>query len=151
LRNVLYNEVNEIWADDLDWPRHLVKKVWNRWPDRLLEALSMFTGKNPFPSPANGGRRKGTPTTVSWHLQQFVECLWKAAHLHGGNLYASHKAPGGGTMIRALELLRPILPVSLLPQALPPQTIASIIKDFKATNGYSLKRRTPKKVRTISG
>jgi hypothetical protein len=142
LRNVLYNEVNETWADDHEWPRHLVKKVWNRWPDRLLEALSVFTDNNPFPGPANGGRRKGTRTTVSWHLQQFVECLWEAAHLHGGSLSADHKSPNGGSMIKALDLLRPVLPKSLLPQVLPTQTIAIVIKDFKARNGYSPKKRT---------
>ena len=61
----------------------------------------------------------------------FIELLWFAAKLYSGNLYADHKRNDGGTMIRALELLRPVLPESLLPKVLPVYTIETVIKNFK--------------------
>jgi hypothetical protein len=97
----------------------------------------------------NGRRGRPQGTVGDWHLRKLVEMLWEAAKLHGGNLYADHKRDDGGTMIRALELLRPlILQYRLSPETWPPEaepqriwppknwpvpTIETIIKNFKAS------------------
>ena len=94
-------------------------------------------------------RRRGRPpgTVGDWHLRKLVEMLWEAAKLHGGNLYADHKRDDGGTMIRALELLRPLLwplsPKSLPPKTLPVSTVETIIENFKAS-GRTRFKITPK-------
>jgi hypothetical protein len=108
------------------------KRIWNRALDELLWTFSEFTGSNPFPAPPNGrGRPRGT--VGNWQLQKFVEILWETTKLYGGNLYADPKRDDGGTMIQALELLRPVLPESFLPKVLPVRTIETIIKNFKAS------------------
>jgi hypothetical protein len=108
------------------------KLVWNRALDDLLWVLSEFTGSNPFPDRPNGrGRPRGT--VGNWKLQNFIEALWETAKICGGHLYADHKRDDGGTMIKALELLRPVLPEGLLPKNLSVSTIETIIKNFKAS------------------
>jgi hypothetical protein len=138
LRRALYNDaVFPAWwrsSKDLDYhsARSLVKTVWNNWPDELLIAFCRMTGSNPFLAPNNGrgGRPKGA--VANWHLQNFVEDLWRIVHECGGNLYADHHREDGGTMIKALCLLAPLLPEGLIPNALPVPTIENIIKNFKA-------------------
>jgi hypothetical protein len=123
------------------YAERLVKEAWNHWPDRLLIALSEWTGSNPFTAPSKGrkGRRDGA--VGHWHLQRFVERLWVMANTHGGNFYADHKRPDGGTMIKALRLLAPILPTGFIPNELPVSTIETTIKNFKAS-GRRLRRPT---------
>ncbi len=114
------------------YAQRLVKDVWNQWPDQLLIALSDRTGSNPFTAPTKGkGRRNGAVT--NWHLQTFVEKLWEIANIHGGNLYADHKRVDGGTMIKALRLLAPLLPTGFIPNELPVSTIRTVIQNFKAS------------------
>jgi hypothetical protein len=111
----------------------LVKEAWNHWTDQLLMALSDWTGSNPFTAPGKkgkGGRRRGA--VANWQLQTFVERLWEAANIHGGSLYADHKSVDGGTMIKALRLLAPLLPTGFIPKGLPVPAIESVIKNFKA-------------------
>jgi hypothetical protein len=132
LRRALYHQVSMPCGLGARSLRSLVKTMWNRWPEDLLFAFSSLTGNNPVSEPANGnGRGKGAVS--NWQLQSLVEGLWEAANLHGGTLYADHKREDGGTMIRALELLRPVLPEGLLPEVLPTSTIENIIKNFKAS------------------
>jgi len=108
------------------------KRIWNRALDDLLWTFSELTGNNPFPAPSYGrGRPRGT--VKNWQLQKLIVMLWQMAKDHGGNLYADHKRDDGGTMIKALELLRPVLPESLLPKILSAPTIETIIKNLKAS------------------
>jgi len=127
--------------------------VFSIWTFELME-------RGNIPPPPNGrrgrGRRQGS---VNWPLQKLVEILWEVAKSHGGNLYADHKRDDGGTMIQALELLRPIILESRLqPETWPPEagprpiwpptnwpvsTIETIIKNFRAS-GRTWFKITPK-------
>jgi hypothetical protein len=119
------------WEDRIQ-ERQARKATWNRDLDELLWILSQFTGSNPFPARPDGrGRPRGT--VENWQLQKFIEILWETAKHCGGNLYADHKRAEGGTMMKALELLRPVLPEGLLPKTLSVSTVEAIIKNFKAS------------------
>jgi len=120
-----------------------VQDVCNRWPDLLLIALSEMTGGKPFIAPAKG-RRRPKGAAANWQLQKFVRLLWRTADLYGGSLYADHKRPDGGTMIKALHLLAPLLPAGFIPNIPPTATIESVIKNFKASGRTTFEpRRIP--------
>jgi len=128
---IIANDVSPYWRTP-EMNVAVGKLIWNRSLDNLLWAFSELTGSNPFPARPNGrGRPRGT--VGNWQLQKLVEILWQTAEDYGGNLYADHKRDYGGTMIKALELLRPVLPESLLPKILAVPTIETIIKNFKAS------------------
>jgi hypothetical protein len=112
-----------------------------------ISTFDMRAGDIPPPPYPNGRRGRPPDTVGNRDLQALVEMLWDTAKHCGGNLYADHKRDDGGTMIRALELLRPILrpisPASLPPKNLPVSTIETIIKKFKAS-GRTWFKITPK-------
>jgi len=103
----------------------------------MLWILSDFTGRNPVPTlPKGRGRPRGT--VKNWQLQNFTEALWETAEICGGHLYADRKRADGGTMIKALKLLRPVLPEGLLPKTSFVSTIETIIRNFKASGRTQL-------------
>jgi hypothetical protein len=115
---------------DLQIPERSKRLIWISWADNLIGELADLTDDNPFPqSAAKPGRRAGT--LKNWQMWNFVGYLWAMAKVRGGNLYASDKVAGGGTMIRALNLLRPLLPEGFLPEHLSTRAIEKIIKEFR--------------------
>ena len=104
------------------------------WADNLLLKLSEMTGSNPDSlPPAGNGRGRRKHTVANWHMQAFVAYVWQIAKAHGGNFYADRKGKGGGTMIRALRLLAPLLPSGFVPNVLPQRTIEKTIKKERAS------------------
>jgi hypothetical protein len=149
LVEVLYGLVEQLESKTVEQTREIIprvadlagvtKSIDDRLEDNgsfyqtiLFSMLTFFE----IEIPPNPNRRRGRPrgTVGNRPLQKLVEMLWEGAKLHGGNLYADHKRHGdGGTMIRALELLRPLSPKGLLPKTLPVSTIETVIKNFKAS------------------
>jgi hypothetical protein len=142
LRSALYNELC-VWVDEADLLRTHVKKVWNRWPDCLLGAFSVFTGNSPFLNPTGErGRTKGSRVVLNWHAEELITSLWELADTHRGSL-SVNRSPGqdGGTLIKALELLRPLLPEDLLPKVLPISTIEAMIGSRRRNRKTKFTRR----------
>jgi hypothetical protein len=109
----------------------LVNALWNQWTENISLALSGLTGSNPWAEPARQrGRRKGS--VANWRLQLLVKQLFGAAADYGGELTADHTREDGGTMIQALELLRPLLPDGVVPKVMPVSTIEKVIRDYIA-------------------
>jgi hypothetical protein len=153
LVETLYGLVEELDSKTVEQTREIIRRiadladVTKSIDDRLedngsfyqtiLFSICNFDINTKIPPNPNGrigrpGRPRGTGRYRP--LQKLVEMLWEGVQLHGGNLYADHKRYGdGGTMIRALELLRPITPKGLLPKTLPVSTIENTITDFKAS------------------
>jgi hypothetical protein len=92
----------------------------------MVEAFARITGKSPDFEPGGGrGRPKGT--VGNWQFQHLVELLWRAVNEYGGELtFGCKENVGSGTMMDALEILRPLLPPSLMPRHLPAKTIERV-------------------------
>jgi hypothetical protein len=84
--------------------------------EAMVAALACITGKSPTFEPSGGGRRR--KTFKDWQFRQFVGVLWQTVREYNGELSFSCNAnKGTGTMVDALNVLRPLLP-RLIPPAL---------------------------------
>jgi hypothetical protein len=84
--------------------------------EAMVEALACITGKSSTFEPSEGGRRK--KTFQDGPFRQFVGVLWQTVREFNGELSFSCNAnKGTGTMVDALNVLRPLLP-RLIPLAL---------------------------------
>jgi hypothetical protein len=95
--------------------------------EMLVEAFAVITGRSPtFELRGDrGGRPKGT--VGNWQFRNFVGALWQVANECGGTLSFSCKENrGSGTMVEALEILRPLVPPDLIPLRPSAKTIESV-------------------------
>lgn len=88
-----------------------------------------LTGKNPYPhvrSRTGRGRRRGD--VKDYPLKQFVQSLTRELRDTGGRLTLDVKGRRG-TWIKALDMLRPLLPARFIPKAPPLSTIERWIRE----------------------
>jgi hypothetical protein len=80
-----------------------------------------------------GGRPKGTKGNP--HFHKVVARVLKAASECGGRLPFDKKAGQNSPLVRAIYLLRPLLPVGFLPNVPPLATIERIVRDSRKNSG----------------
>jgi hypothetical protein len=131
--NEIVGEAGGTYDDDEFPPR----EVGIRLLAAMVEAFARITGKSPtFELRRGRGRRKGA--IGGWQFQHFVEELWRTVNEHGGKLTFSCKDnKGSGSMVDALETLRPLLPQGFIPKQLPAKTIGRIKSSLNKKSRYS--------------
>jgi hypothetical protein len=103
--------------------------------EAMVEAFACITGKSPTFEARGHGRPKKTPN--DWQFRTLVGVLWQTVNKYGGELTFSCNAnKASGTMVDALNALRPLLP-RLIPLALDQKakTIARIKRTLR-TEAY---------------
>src|SRR5262249_207280 len=93
---------------------------WTHVLRLMSEACSELTGKNPYPhakSRSGRGRRRGD--IKDYPLNHLVRSLTNELRDCGGRLTLDVKGQRG-SWIKALDMLRPLLPAGFIPKAPPP-------------------------------
>jgi len=96
---------------------------WTHVLRLMSEACSELTGKNPYPhakSRSGRGRRRGD--IKDYPLNHFVRSLTIELRDCGGRLTLDVKGQRG-SWIKALDMLRPLLPAGFIPKAPPSQRL----------------------------
>jgi hypothetical protein len=120
----------EILPLDVEAPNGLMFELL----EAMVVAFACATGKSPTFAARKSGRPKKTPK--DWQFRKLVGLLWQTVREHGGELTFSCNANrGSGTMVDALNVLRPLLP-RLIPPALDQKakTIDRIKRTLKTEN-----------------
>jgi hypothetical protein len=105
------------------------------WFDQMLERLvgiAKITGSGPYRSADPGKRGPRATLRINSMLGQFIRDLWRIARLHGGDFTVSHDPDNDrarGTIVKALDLLRPVLPPGMVPKALSHTTLKRLKPD----------------------
>jgi hypothetical protein len=97
-------------------------KAAPRWPSE--GPVRRRRGKSP------GGRRPGSITNSIF--QDFVTQLWISTRVAGGKLSLAKSPVSGkpqGSLLKAIEMLKPYLPDGLVPNVLPARTLEKIRAD----------------------
>jgi hypothetical protein len=99
--------------------------------EALVAAFASLSNKSPTFEPRSGAKRpKGT--IGRWRFQEVVGVLWQTVNKYEGKLSFSCKENrGSGTMVDALEILRPALPPGLIPSELPAKSIEQVKKTLE--------------------
>jgi hypothetical protein len=105
------------------------------WFDQMLDRLvgiAKITGSGPY-RPADPSKRGPRATLrINPVLGQFIRDLWRIARLHGGDFTVSHDPDNDrarGTIVKALDLLRPVLPPGIVPEVLSHTTLKRLRAD----------------------
>jgi hypothetical protein len=101
---------------------------WDLILDSMINALAEVTGKDPDLR-YNGKRRKpGRPRgpVANYPFQCVVRSLLDLVARYDGRLSFDPKNGGSGSLIKALNHLRPMLPPGFVPKVLPLKTIERI-------------------------
>lgn len=99
--------------------------------EALVAAFASLSNKSPSFEP-RGGSRRPRGTIGRWQFRELVGYLWQTVNKYEGELSFSCKENrGSGTMVDALEILRPVLPPGLIPSELPAKIIEQIKKTLK--------------------
>jgi hypothetical protein len=99
-----------------------------------VKSFAKITGKSNAFEARGKNRPRGTVT--NWQLQQFVGTLWCDIRECGGDLkYSCKENKPYGTMVAALNILRPLFP-HLVPNVLPAKAILSV-KNSLQSKSYS--------------
>jgi hypothetical protein len=113
---------------------------WDPILGTMSDALADLTGKDLGP-----GHGRGRPKykVANLPLHQLVENLLCSVARYGGRLTFDAKNGGSGSLVKALNHLRPVLPPGLVPKVLPLKTIermgaAKLIRDAKNGGSGSL-------------
>jgi hypothetical protein len=138
----LHEAFDSLGPDDRKW----VEEIWAKWPlyekwlpvlQRSVEALahlfSVAVNKAPpqgKSAPQRRGRRRGDVKDLSF--RQFVHYLLVVTEDWCGGTLTLDKNYESGTLIDAIEILRPYLPQGVVRKGLPLQTIQRV----KANPGH---------------
>jgi hypothetical protein len=97
----------EHWLYTLEIIHNVFAELAGTVPSFFLLSTHGDARRRPMAEPQGGAR--------DWPILYFAMTLWCCAHENGGNLRASHKdGRGYGTMFKALEILKPLLPVNFI-------------------------------------
>jgi hypothetical protein len=133
----LHEAIDNLETEDREWLERLRSRTpwYKRWLHdlpgtafQLAHLLSVAAGKAPPPGPGEtsrprGGRRKGSVKDVIF--LDFVRFLLVATAECGGDLTIENE-DGTGSMIDALNILRPHLPVGVVPDVPPAGTLQRV-------------------------
>ena len=99
--------------------------------EALVAAFASLSNRSPTFEPRSGAKRpKGT--IGRWQFREVVGVLWQTVNKYEGELSFSCKENrGSGTMVDALEILRPVFPPGLIPTKLPAKSIEQVKKTLK--------------------
>jgi hypothetical protein len=102
----------------------------------LADALAWANGTAPA-QPINGPRRPGRPkgAKANRHFHMFVGRLLWAVGSCGGKLPFDRKKGASEPLVRAIYLLKPLLPDGFLPNVPPLPTIERIVIDYRKNPG----------------
>jgi hypothetical protein len=107
------------------------------WTQQILERLvgiAKITGSGAY-RPTDP--RKSGPRTerINPVLSKFIRDLWHIARAHGGDFTVSHDEENNrarGTLVKALDLLRPTLPPGIVPNLFSHTTLKRLRPDRKS-------------------
>jgi hypothetical protein len=107
----------------------LIDHDWNDALRSMVVACARLTGKSPVVTAGKGrGRRKGD--IKDYPLKAFVCALVRLVRDNGGTLTLDVKGRRG-TWIKALDMLRPLMPANLIPATPPLSTIEGWIREIR--------------------
>jgi quinol monooxygenase YgiN len=132
LASVLYNEDGfRVWprrnSDDAAAEARFKQDIFPDLLPMLVRALALITGDSPD---FKYGRRRARGTKARWPLRVFVSGLGEIVSSNRGSLscYRDSNNRLGGTIVDALEFLRPLLP-ELMPHVLPATIVIDAYKE----------------------
>jgi hypothetical protein len=112
-------------------PEQWSKSRWPNFPEEIKELAELssealtFLRAGPPPKPRGRPRRGAFSTIFSDSLAEFTLYLLLDVRAAGGRLTLDKNA-GTGTLVKALELLRPYVPPRSIPNRLPLSTLARV-------------------------
>lgn len=109
----------------LSWPIAEVEGGIDRFFEWVMGEVEVVQPLARRPGKRRPGRRRGTGAVRNWFFQVFVRDLLRAAKAWDGKLTLDQHE-SAGTLIKAIDLLKPSLPEGLVPNALPLKTMQRI-------------------------